>query len=118
MTRLAAPMPAHAALLEHLLHVAHHVRITAQHRVRVLRRQWHARPRLEPAVANGIRDTSRECILVRFPADEGSERKAARMSRGDAGDHVVIRQVGGVPHRVDQHDALEFLPRLFGAQYR
>ena len=55
---------------------------------------------------------------MRFPADERSERKAARTRRGDACDYVAVRQVGGMPHRVHQHDPLEFLPRLFGAQYR
>ncbi len=59
MAWLASAMAAHAAVLKHDLHVAHHVRVAAKHHMRILRGQRHARPGLEPTVANGLTYSSR-----------------------------------------------------------
>src|SRR5476651_1058873 len=55
---------------------------------------------------------------MRLAAHEGNVAKSTDMRGGDPCDLVGVGEIACISHRVNQDDALEFLPGVRGAQYR
>ena len=101
MTRLAAAVPAHAAIPEHRLRVVDHLRVAAQHRVRGVGAEHHARPRLDlpvgeerrnaPAPRPGCGMAGRSTLRLQTNADPAKNKWAwqwnvGAVSAADVGD--------------------------------
>src|SRR5215471_21474908 len=118
MSGLAAPVPAHAALFEHRLGVAHHLRIATEHGVRVLGCHRQASPSLEAPVADGFRNASDECPAMRFATHEWREAEPSGARARDLGDDLTVGEVCDVAYSMDEDDSFELVPCLLSAQDR
>src|SRR5215470_7346938 len=118
VSRLAPAMSPHSALLEQRLRVAQHGGIAAEHRMRVLGSKWHAGPCFEPAVPDRVRNATRQRAAMCFAAHDGNEAEATGALAGDACERFGVGKIGRVPDTVNEHDAVELLPRLLRAEDR